>query len=492
MLKAILTVGVIQVVAILISIARSKMVALLLGPEGLGIVSVIDQVVQLVAYISAFSLPLAAVRFLSRAHSEGEGEFQRTYSLFLSIILTLSSVGALAGVAIALWRPQLLGPELFEFNGVLAIAVLAVPAMILGGFIPNALAAARKVRASALMAVVTSVGLTFAWVGGILLGGLPGMYIGSVAMLTAIALGALIYLRASLGLPLIAKGINIVDEFKANPQIFGMAAILAAGSIASSCALLVMRQSVLTTEGPAAAGLLQSAYALALAINLVLNPTNGLYLTPIMNRNIDKREKLATAIAYQKRLAAILVLVGLPVVLFPKTLLFVLFSGDFTDAGQWVFLFATAQVAAQFAGIYQAILIGVDDLWRYGVVTCAGFGVVGFGSWLLVGALGVEGAGIAILAGAVFTAVAALVVLHGRHGLKLSMADFSLTLYAVLSCLIVGMIAKQLPEWGLAPMAARAGVGAVFVLGMWILVDASDRAYVYDLLKRKMTRSAST
>src|SRR5258708_5439478 len=135
MLKAILTVGAIQVVAILISIARSKMVALLLGPEGVGIVSVIDQVVQLVAYISALSLPLAAMRFMSRAHSEGEDQFQRTYSLFLSIILTLSSIGALVGVAIALLRPLWLGPELFQFNGVVAIAVLAVPAMILGGFI---------------------------------------------------------------------------------------------------------------------------------------------------------------------------------------------------------------------------------------------------------------------------------------------------------------------------------------------------------------------
>ena len=117
MLKAILTVGAIQVVAILISIARSKIVALLLVPEGVGIVSVIDQVVQLVAYISAFSLPLAAVRFLSRAHSDGEAQFQRAYSLFLSIILILSSIGALTGVAIALLRPQWLGSELFEFNG---------------------------------------------------------------------------------------------------------------------------------------------------------------------------------------------------------------------------------------------------------------------------------------------------------------------------------------------------------------------------------------
>jgi len=46
MLKIITTIGGIQVLAIIINVVRSKIMAVLLGPEGIGIISIVDQVVQ--------------------------------------------------------------------------------------------------------------------------------------------------------------------------------------------------------------------------------------------------------------------------------------------------------------------------------------------------------------------------------------------------------------------------------------------------------------
>ncbi len=71
MLKAILSIGMIQAVAIVIQFVRSKVVAVTLGPAGVGVISTIDQTVQFVAFAAAFSIPLASVKFLSKAHSEG-------------------------------------------------------------------------------------------------------------------------------------------------------------------------------------------------------------------------------------------------------------------------------------------------------------------------------------------------------------------------------------------------------------------------------------
>jgi O-antigen/teichoic acid export membrane protein len=59
MLKAILAIGGIQGIAIAIQFARTKVVAVLLGPEGVGVVSTIDQIVQFAAFAVALSLPLA-------------------------------------------------------------------------------------------------------------------------------------------------------------------------------------------------------------------------------------------------------------------------------------------------------------------------------------------------------------------------------------------------------------------------------------------------
>src|SRR6185312_15895764 len=109
MLKIIVTIGGIQAVAIAVNLLRSKLLAVLLGPTGVGVVSVVDQAVQLVAYVSAFSLPYASVRFLSRSHSHGPEVFARTYASLFRLLGSLTIAGAVLSAGALLWRPELLG-----------------------------------------------------------------------------------------------------------------------------------------------------------------------------------------------------------------------------------------------------------------------------------------------------------------------------------------------------------------------------------------------
>jgi O-antigen/teichoic acid export membrane protein len=475
MLKIILAIGGIQVAAILISIVRSKVVAVLLGPAGVGVVSVIDQVVQLITYLSAFSLPMAAVRFLSRAHSEGEEPFRRTYAAFLQAIVGLSTTGVLIALAIIAIRPQWLGAEIGDLKGVLRIAVLAVPAMILSGFLPNVFAAAQKVRSSAAVSVVTNAALAAAAVVGILAGGVAGMYVATVSVLTATVIAGLLYLRGRLHLPLFAGGGHVVRELKANREVVWFSAMFSLAAVASSAALLMMRHAVLSSGGQVAAGLLQSAYALGLAINMVLNPTNGLYLTPIMNRNIPEAEKLQTALSYQSRLAVILVLVCAPLVLLPKTALFVLFSGRFVEVGQWVFLFVLAQLVLQFAGVYQAVLIGVNSLKTFALVTAGGHAVTGAAALILASRWGVPGAGAALLLGAVVAWIAGLAALQRRSPEAFDWKPFLLPLYAIAACAVAAAVGRGLPEWSLGGLAIRVLVGVASVAGAVALLPPDGR-----------------
>lgn len=484
MLRILLAVGGIQVIAILISIVRSKLVALLLGPEGLGVVSVVDQVVQLVAYISAFSLPYVAVRFLSRAHSESAENFQRAYAWFLSVIIMLATAGAAVGVGLALVRPSLFGDTLATHQVTLSIALLGVPGALLGGFIPNVLASAGKVKASALMAVVTNLGLTVAWAGGILIGGVPGMYVASVTTTMAIAIGGLWYIQSTLGVRWPGAGLNPFTQFAQNKRVFTLAIVFAAGAVASSWALLVMRQAVLGSAGESAAGLLQSAYVLALSISLVLNPTNGLYLTPIMNRDLPHQEKLSVAVEYLHRLTVLLVIVAAPLVLFPQTLLYILFSERFTPVAHWVFLFVTAQVITQIAGVFQAILIGLDEVVAYAVVTCFGFALTGVASAIFIPEFGIGAAGIALAAGSSATAIGALLVLMRRHKLVVSRRTGLLLMYSAVVCVGVGGAAAVMPEWTAPAMAIRVGAGLLVAAILWTLTDADDKALLTGAVRR--------
>jgi O-antigen/teichoic acid export membrane protein len=483
-------VGGIQIAAILIVVLRSKLVAMLLGPQGVGVVSIVDQVVQLIAYVSAFSLPAASVRFLSKAHSESETRFRELYAAFLKAIVALAGAGALIGAAIAIFLPHWLGEDIARYRLYIAIAVLAVPAMLVGGFIPNVLAAAQKVRASAVMAVISNAGLSVGCIVGILAAGVAGMYAGSVFASTLIGIGGLLYLRASLHVPVFNARASVLAEVKANRDIVFVSAMFALTAVASSGALLVMRQAVLGAEGEAAAGLLQSDFALALAIGLVLNPTNGLYLTPILNRNLDASTKISTALDYQARLAGLLVLASSPMVLFPKTCLVIIFSEEFAEASQWVYLFVLAQLALQIAGVYQAVLIGLNELYAYAVATFGGHFVVGATALILAPRLGVEGAGVALLAGSVFTALASLFWLQFRHDFVISLRRFTPVMYALIAVGTCGYLVRDIPEWTPAAFAARMALGIALIVGAVPFFASELRDPIQSFVRKLSGRSA--
>src|SRR5262249_11724020 len=115
MLKIITTIGIIQIFAYAVTLVRSKILAVALGPEGLGVISVIDQLVNTVALISAFSLPFAAVKFLSRSHSQGLGAFRRSYSSLLHILLLLTTTGTAITFGLVFARPELFGTGLASY-----------------------------------------------------------------------------------------------------------------------------------------------------------------------------------------------------------------------------------------------------------------------------------------------------------------------------------------------------------------------------------------
>jgi O-antigen/teichoic acid export membrane protein len=257
-----------------------------------------------------------------------------------------------------------------------------------------------------------------------------------------------------------------------------------------SSALLVIRQSVLSEQGPTAAGLLQSAYALSLAIGMVLNPTNGLYLTPIMNRNLEPAEKIGTARAYQSRLMALLVLLGAPLVLAPKTCIYILFSSRFLDAADWVYLFVLAQMVFQLAGIYQAMLIGLDRLNAFAVSTFGGHATAGVVAWLIVPTWGVEGAALALLAGASFSCAVSLFWLHRQYGFLRALEPFGFVAYGLIAIPVAGYVALGFPEWEPVAFAVRILVGVLLLAGTTLFMTGKDRRALRDAVLKRVRRRA--
>lgn len=483
MFKIILTIGTIQGLAILVSFVKSKIVAVLLGPEGVGIVSTIDQIVQSAAYISAFSLPLASVKFLSRSHSEGDDAFRRCYSSFLKALMILSVAGTVATVGLALFKTGLFGAELAKYKMLLVLALLGVPAIVLGGFFSNVFAAAQSYKASSLLAVFTNLAAAVAIVMGVISAGMLGLYIGSAIAGLVVVLGALIYVDKVLGIPRGAPSASILREMRNSPGIVQFSMLLYLTSITYSISFLMARYAVLENFGAAEAGLLQGALVLAMALGMVLNPANGLYLTPVVNRNIDKVAKIRQAVEFQKKLLLISCLAAMPLVLFPHTLLTILFSSKFVSVAHLVFPFIVAQCLYQLAGVHQALLIGFDDLKVYAALTITCHLSMAALAWLLVPRYGILGVAIAYLVASLLIFLTTIARLKFKHGLP-SASGLSLQVGCALAVVfLTGLFFRNVDEHSISTVALRLGIIAVFALSFLLTLSREERTSLFGLLR---------
>jgi O-antigen/teichoic acid export membrane protein len=490
MLKMIVTIGAIQFLAIVINLVRSKAVAVLLGPEGVGTISVIDQVVQFAAYLSAFSLPLASIKFLSRAHSQGAEEFRRMYSAFLTLLFTLAAAGTAITMAVILFRPETFGVTLARLRVPMLVAAASIPAMSILGFITNVLAAAQKTRSSAVMAVASNSAQTTGVIVGLLAASVLGLYTGSLVMNITLVVGMIIYLKVALGLPLRLNLRGFAGEMRASRELFAYSVCLYLAAAVYSFSLLMARMAVLAKLGESAAGLLQSVIALAAAIGLVLSPTNGLYITPIMNREIPAAEKMRTSTEFQKRLIVVLALIGMPMALFPDVLVQVLFSQRFLAAAPQLYLFITAQCILQIAGVYQAVLVGLDDLKFYTLFTCGGFGALGILARILAPRHGIAGVGVAFTCGTSLVLLMSWLRTSRRFGYSLPPALLGLMCYTFSAMLVGGAALGAYRTSDLAMSALKVGVYICFAAGLMLFQKREERDALYGLWARFRSNTA--
>ena len=99
-LKATSLFGGVQVVSIIVSISKSKLVAILIGPFGLGVVGLLQSTTTLVASLTGLGLYQSGVRNISEAQSSGDNN-------------------KLSGVISVFWR-------LIWLTGVLGLIVCAI------------------------------------------------------------------------------------------------------------------------------------------------------------------------------------------------------------------------------------------------------------------------------------------------------------------------------------------------------------------------------
>src|SRR5262249_37761982 len=137
-----------------------------------------------------------------------------------------SLLGTAAAVMLLVVWPDVLGADLLPYRDVAIVGLLAIPATNLSALITNAMAAARRVRASAIYGLLNAAAAALACTGGILLAGLRGYYWGSVLAAAALTGGGVWYLGRREGRSPGTGRIDLVAELRRYPNTVGFAASL--------------------------------------------------------------------------------------------------------------------------------------------------------------------------------------------------------------------------------------------------------------------------
>lgn len=123
-LKATTLFGGVQIIGIIVSVIKNKLVALLIGPVGVGIVELYNSTIRLIKSFTDFSIEVSAVREVSISYKTGDkAQFNHKVGVFSRIVWLTGLLGLLVCLlGSPLWSKMTFG----DYEHTLAFAILSV------------------------------------------------------------------------------------------------------------------------------------------------------------------------------------------------------------------------------------------------------------------------------------------------------------------------------------------------------------------------------
>ena len=151
-LKYISLFGGVQVLNVLIGIVRNKCVAMLLGPQGVGLISLFNSSTRLIGDATNFGIPMSAVRNLAEDYDKGDEEKLTTD---IAVVRSWSLLTALLGLFICIALSPLLSRYTFSWDGHTLHFVLLSPCVALTALAGGELAILKGIRKLGALAAIS-------------------------------------------------------------------------------------------------------------------------------------------------------------------------------------------------------------------------------------------------------------------------------------------------------------------------------------------------
>jgi PST family polysaccharide transporter len=481
--RAVTTVGLLQLSVLLVMLVRSKLLAMLLHPDGVGIVSTLDQLVQFIAQVSALSLIAAPTRFLARTFVDGLEAATTMYSALLKLLLLSLCIGtAIAAGVLALGNP--LGAGMNGYEGIALVAALTAPMFALSGFIANVSAVASGYSRTSVFLLINAVASLAGSVIGLRLFGIAGLYYGNLVALGACTLGLAIYLSVAVPLKFAVRRANVKAVLRQHPDIVAYCSTTYVLAFAQPLAFLLVRAMTLKELGSAETGYFQAAFTISSIASAILTQGVRIYLEPLVNAMREARPKVAAANEFQRPFSVLVMLGTLPLVLFPSWFVELLFTPAFVSVASVIFIFVVADCVFLCNQVYATVLMAVDDFRGFFLSHIVGYIVLCAGVWLLTSHYGLLGVAGSFIASRLVVFLLIQMFLGKRDGVALSPRTAALVGYVVAVLVISGWFFRVRPVAGAGDIFFRFGWYAAVAVGTFSFLTPAERDFLSGLYRR--------
>lgn len=153
--------GGVQMLSILVSLVRNKLVALILGPYGMGLLSLFNSTTRFIGDATNLGLPVSAVKDISAAYGAGDSASVDHYVL---VIRSWSLLTAMLGFAVCLVLSPILSYWTFGWGNHILHYMLLAPVVALSAVTGGELAVLKGVRQLRKLALISILGIVAALV----------------------------------------------------------------------------------------------------------------------------------------------------------------------------------------------------------------------------------------------------------------------------------------------------------------------------------------
>jgi O-antigen/teichoic acid export membrane protein len=477
MLKVFVAIGFLQILTMLFQLVRTKVLAVLLGPEAIGVMAVIDKLLAVIAQTASLSFPFAAVRFLPGVFHRDRREFAAVLRSMQRILLTTVGLATLLALGVTVLAPQLWGKGLYPYRHVMLIAVLTIPVLAFIPFFQNVVAAQLRQNRAMTIAAGNAAVLTVASVAGVLLGGIAGSYAGYAIAGLAFALVVARAARGGTTSPEPSVGDAALEPPSGGlpPLLWQFSAAMLTLAFLTPYAALFVHYRVLSRIGAEAAGWMQAAIGVSIAVRGVLGSAHAVFLTPGVNRGGTPAERMTWASQFQSTLC---LLVGLSVpllLLFPQIAVGVLYSSQFAPGARYVALFVVVELIGLIASTYQSLIVAFDHLLFHVFQNVVAQLLLVVVAWQTIDRYGIAGAAASGLAAQLVLYIATTVFLRTRHGLRVPARTAALTAFVLIIAVGCGVIGAWWPTLSTGTVAVKVACYFTIVAVLLTFLSPSER-----------------